>query len=621
MIAPMKKVSIVCMKDDREKVLSALQHSALMMITASENGVPGSDKESSEKQRRVDQLLRELAKYEKKKGMFDQPKAVSKDDFDHISEDTVKLCGEIEAFVEKRDLSAAEITSLNNTLELLSEWKELKTDLGNITGTDNTETVIGKLPVLKFDEFRSRIENTDADFEKVSENEKTVQILLVYFKDTSSEIRQLLTDCEFEEVRIPFESGTVTDIIDKTTNKLDNVKKEYDENVEKLKEITDKSKTDVETLFEQYRASTDRTEVRLNETAETVFIEGWVRADSVDKLTKVVNKATNVFDIETRDPEDDEEVPTSLTNSKVVTQFEGITEMFNPPKYGDFDPNTVMAPWYWIIFGMMMGDAGYGLMMVLMILAGKKLLRPQGGMAKLMNVILYSSITTIIFGILFGSYFGEELLPAVLPFTAMGDPIKMLILTIVIGVLHIFTGMITKMVLDIRNGHPWDAVFDQLSWMMIIAGVGMIFLPALQKVGMIVAIAGALIILFTAGRHKKGIIGKLVGGLGGLYNITSYFSDILSYSRILALSLATGVVGMVMNLLAGMVQGSIIGFILSLLIYVVGHVFNLVLGLLSAYVHACRLQYIEFYGKFYEGGGTIFKPFGIKTNYINIKKD
>ena len=203
----------------------------------------------------------------------------------------------------------------------------------------------------------------------------------------------------------------------------------------------------------------------------------------------------------------------------------------------------------------------------------------------------------------------------------MGDPIKMLLLTIIVGVLHIFTGMITKMVLDIKSGHPWDAIFDQLSWMMIIAGVGMIFINPLQKIGIIIALTGALIILLTAGRHKKGVIGKLVGGLGGLYNITSYFSDILSYSRILALSLATGVVGMVMNLLAGMVQGSVIGFILSLVIYIVGHIFNLVLGLLSAYVHACRLQYIEFYGKFYEGGGTIFKPFGIKTNYINIKKD
>ena len=141
--------------------------------------------------------------------------------------------------------------------------------------------------------------------------------------------------------------------------------------------------------------------------------------------------------------------------------------------------------------------------------------------------------------------------------------------------------------------------------------------------GTVLAIIGAVIVLLTAGREKKGIFGKITGGLVGLYGVTSYLSDILSYSRILALSLATGVVGMVMNILAGMVSSGIpipvVRFIPALLIYVVGHVFNLALGLLSAYVHDCRLQYIEFYGKFYEGGGTLFKPFAVKTKYASIK--
>ena len=135
----------------------------------------------------------------------------------------------------------------------------------------------------------------------------------------------------------------------------------------------------------------------------------------------------------------------------------------------------------------------------------------------------------------------------------------------------------------------------------------------------LLAVLGAAIILFTAGRAKKGVVGKITGGLVGLYGVTSYLSDILSYSRILALSLATGVVGMVMNMLAGMIQGSVIGFIFSLVIYIVGHVFNLVLGLLSAYVHDCRLQYIEFYGKFYEGSGKLFRPLSINPKYIQIK--
>ena len=151
----------------------------------------------------------------------------------------------------------------------------------------------------------------------------------------------------------------------------------------------------------------------------------------------------------------------------------------------------------------------------------------------------------------------------------------------------------------------------------MITGLGLLFLPATAAVGKWMAIIGALVILCTAGRGNKGF-GKVTGGFLGLYNITGYMSDILSYSRILALSLATGVIGMVMNLLAGMVQGSVIGFVFSLLIYLVGHVFNIAMGLLSAYVHDSRLQYIEFFSKCYEGGGYAFQPLSIDPKYIDV---
>ena len=206
-------------------------------------------------------------------------------------------------------------------------------------------------------------------------------------------------------------------------------------------------------------------------------------------------------------------------------------------------------------------------------------------------------------------------------FNPLDDPVKMLVLTLVVGGLHILTGMIVKAVLNVKAGHPWSALFDQFSWMLILIGAGLIFISRTRLVGIVLAAVGAGIVLLTAGRAKKGIFGKITGGLVGLYGVTNYMSDILSYSRILALSLATGVVGMVMNMLAGMVRGSVpvIGLLFALLIYAVGHVFNLALSLLSAYVHDCRLQYIEFYGKFFDGGGKMFKPFSIQTKYIQLK--
>ena len=275
-----------------------------------------------------------------------------------------------------------------------------------------------------------------------------------------------------------------------------------------------------------------------------------------------------------------------------------------------------MAPWYWIIFGLMMGDAGYGLLMVLGIGLFKKLKKPRGEFGKLVNVLFFSGFTTILWGVLFGSYFGETWHPIL--FVPLDDPMRMLIFCAVLGLLHMFSGMAVQMAASIKAGRFWDAIFDQFSWMMLLAGLGLLFLPQTRTVGAALAVAGAVIVLFTAGRAKKGVFGKIIGGFGGLYGITSYMSDILSYSRILALSLSSGVVGMVMNLLAGMVGGTAVGFVFSLLIYVVGHIFNLAMGLLSAYVHDSRLQYIEFFNKFYEGGGYAFRPLQINPRFVDI---
>ncbi len=619
MIAPMKKVSVICMKEDREKVLKSLQSSSLMMITACESGISGGDSDISERERRVEKLLEELKRYSKQKGMFDSLPEIEENDFNSVKPESVEICKRAEELLASRDTLTQRENALKSELDALTQWSDLEADIKDLAPTRSTTALVGQIPLSKSQIFKEEISSLPCAVEYLTEAKDRMRFVLVYITEYADEIYEVLRKTDFAEAVLPIASGKAENAISEREQELTQITKQKEKISKDLEVLCEASKTDIETLFEQYKASSERNEIRLGETVETVIINGWTRADSCKTLKKELEKAVNVFDIEFNDPRENDDVPTSLTNNKIVSQFEGITNMFNPPRYGEYDPNAVMAPWYWIIFGMMMGDVGYGVLLALAIIIGKKLMKPKGGMAQLMNVMLYSSLTTVLFGALFGSYFGEELLPPIVRFTAMGDPMKMLIITLVIGVLHIFTGMITKMVLDIKDGRIWDAIFDQLSWIAIISGIGMMFLPSLSKAGTITAIIGAAVVLLTAGRSKKGIFGKFTGGLLGLYNISAYFSDILSYSRILALSLSTGVVGMVMNILAGMVQGSVIGFILSLVIYAVGHVFNLALGLLSAYVHACRLQYIEFYGKFYEGGGTLFKPFGIKTNYINIK--
>ena len=299
--------------------------------------------------------------------------------------------------------------------------------------------------------------------------------------------------------------------------------------------------------------------------------------------------------------------------------------MFSRPNPRDgIDPNPAMAPWYWIIFGMMMADAGYGVVMVVLFGGYLLIKKPKPNEAKLIRVLCLGSITTAFWGVMFGSYFGAEWFPPVL-FTPLYDPLPMMVLCFIIGALHICCGIVINAVEKFRQGDPLAGIFDNLCWVTMLAGLGMLCLPATAAAGKWLAIASAAAIALMAKRGTKNPFARLGGGLLALYGITGYISDILSYSRILALMLSSGVVAMVMNMLAGMVQGSggpwwlmALRFIPALAIYIAGHVFNLAMGLLSAYVHASRLQYIEFFGKFYEGGGYKFAPLSADSKYTEI---
>ena len=169
------------------------------------------------------------------------------------------------------------------------------------------------------------------------------------------------------------------------------------------------------------------------------------------------------------------------------------------------------------------------------------------------------------------------------------------------------------------------AFFDTGLWMMMllgfaVLGVGMATSQIILYIGAGIAIACAVGLVLTQGRDKKGF-GKVIGGLASLYDVTSYISDLLSYSRLLALGLTTGVMAQVFNMLSTMFGRSVVGFIFMVLIMVVGHAINIGLNALGSYVHTMRLQYVEMFSKFYEGGGKEFEPFSLKSKYIKIQED
>ena len=251
------------------------------------------------------------------------------------------------------------------------------------------------------------------------------------------------------------------------------------------------------------------------------------------------------------------------------------------------------------------------------------------------KMFLMCGIFTVFWGIMFGGYFGDliqvwastvfgktiEIKP--LWFDPMEDPTKLLIFSLLFGCVHLFIGMGIDMYMKIKRGHTMDAIFDEVPWFMVIIGAGLwlggsAISPALVQPGKVLTIAGLVVLLLTGGRHSKSAIGKVAGGLSSVYGITGWISDILSYARLLALGLATGVIASVVNLLGSMIGTGFKGAVALLIIGLIGHVFSMAINVLGAFVHSSRLQYVEFFGKFYEDGGEPFRPFLRNTTYVKI---
>jgi len=613
LISPMKHISILCLKEDREKLIFNLQRQGGLMLIETKD-TKRNPSAAADKLRRVSKLRENLKPFTPKKGFLDELPEVSKERLLEVSTDDLNEAGEFEALLEEVAAKKEELTRVRDTLSLLLPWKNLTLPIEEIKDTPYTSLHMGRVISKKVEDFSKAVANRGGAAEVVSDNQQAAFVAAAL---PAGEDNMFFAEYGFDPAELPDIKGVAADIIKELKRDayyLDHKIKALENTISRLSSASGAASL----LHEQFTAEMARETAPFAETKETSLLMAWVPPEGVDEVKKVIYSSVSACDISVRDPLPDEEPPTLLKTNKVVKQFEGITNMFSVPAYGGIDPNPVMAPWYWIIFGLMMGDAGYGLMMAVLGLSLKLILKPKGAFKQILNIIIFSSVTSIAAGAAFGSYFGETWRPLFL--SPVEEPTKMLIFTMVVGAAHIITGLIVKIVINIKNGGFWDAVFDQFSWILIITGLGLVFLPDFKLAGIIIASVGGVIVLFTGGRAKKNIFGKITGGLLALYGVSGYFSDILSYSRILALGLATGIVGMVMNMLARMVSGSWYGFIGAILIYIVGHVFNLALGLLSAYVHACRLQYIEFYGKFYEGNGRLFEPFALKPKLINLKQ-
>ena len=367
---------------------------------------------------------------------------------------------------------------------------------------------------------------------------------------------------------------------------------------------------------------------------------GYIPEKYADKFIKEFEGkftcAISVYDLA-----EDEDAPVLLSNDGFAAPVEGITEMYALPGKHDIDPTSVMSFFYYFFFGMMLSDAGYGLVMVIGCALALKFMHLEDKMRKTLKMFLYCGISTVFWGAMFGSWFGDivqvvareffgkEIGSIALWFEPLNDPIKLLLYCFAFGIVHLFVGVGANFYNQWRQGNKWDAIFDSIPVYLTVLGIcpmGASILttvpPILSQIGGYVAIAGVVLLVLTQGRSSKTIVGRLGGGLYALYNTaTGYLSDILSYSRLLALGLATGCIASVINLIGTMPENLTVKAIMLVVVFIIGHLLNLAINVLGAYVHTDRLQFVEMFSKFYSGGGKAFKPLTVNSKYYKFKEE
>jgi len=643
-IVKQKKVTLYALKQDRDAIMEALQRYGKMHIESAEQ--EGSEKKAhgtsdiSKEYNKVEWAIRELKQFDERKSAMLAPKdTVSYSQLEKIYQNRkihIDAVDALRALEDERVQQSSKRIRLDNVIENISPWLGLDIEVQTIVDSEDCVISAGIVPTTEFEGFMSEIADaSNAHVEKILTDKDATYVFMVYHIDESELMIPLLSRVGYSPANFQNFTGTPRTIIadaQKDILKLEEKEKEIIEN----KQVYSKNLDALEELLDAMMIVKGRRDKQEGSSkTEYVFaIEGYIPTHLEDELRDIIEKAAgDRADITIEEPADDDDVPTLYENRAFVRPFEAISDMFGKSRHTALDPNVTMAPFFAIFFGMMMSDAGYGLIIAVLASFIYYKTKPKHGEGnKLIRVIAISGVFTIFWGILYGGYMGFALPKYTLLFNPMQEPMLTLGLCLLMGVIHILVGMSVRAATLIRRGQVMEAVSQQFTWIFFIAGVVMFALPtlagfvdqepsvlflALNKVGTVMLFAGLAGIIILGGHGKKGI-GRIVGGLSSLTEITSYLSDILSYSRLFGLGLATGVIGMVVNTMAGMLTGSVFGWIFAGILFVAVHLFNIAINALGAYVHSSRLQYVEYFGKFFEDGGRDFKPFKVTSKYHEV---
>ena len=643
-IVDMSKFYLLAFKEKRESLLKELQKFKYVHLIDSGNDFSKEDLNTvsrSEELIDIDDYLNKskyvierLEKIEDKKPALESLKEGKK----HFTYEEIKnrarkfnfsqIYKEISSIIDEIEKKEAENQEILNKVSELLPYKAIDIPLEDLKLTKFSKIYLGTIPQRYKENFEELLKENDSVYFNVLHTDKNyAYYLIICHKSDDEDVIDAFRKMGFTLVNFK-EKGTINEninsLLERKSQNLDSIDTLNKELKNYLKYLDDFK------IYYEYQ-SNEKLKVISSEkflrTKNLDLIEGYVPSKFLKSFEEAIQLicGDDYYLYKKEADRNSHEVPIMLKNNKFVGPFEMLTEMYSMPRYNEIDPTPFFAPFYFIFAGIMIGDLGYGLLVFIGSLLALRFFNLDKATKRFMTFFNYLSISAMIFGLVFGSFFGG-IIPLPTLINPAEDIMEMLMLSLLLGGVHIFFALGIKAYMDIRDNKPKDAFYDVGLWYMALIGAigyglskAVSMNPIVVKIlfyAMIIAMVG---IVLTGGRSEKTTLAKFGWGVYALYGISSYIGDFVSYLRLMALVLSGSFIGLAVNMIAGMLFGSsIIGKLFAIVIFLVFQAFNCFLCYLSAYVHTARLTYVEMFNKFYEGGGVPFKKMVEDSKYFNI---